>query len=226
MVGAVARDLRQRILQGEWAAGEALPAEGALAESFGVSRTVAREALRTLSGGGLVDIAQGRTARVRPPDALAAAANLQALLRRDHASLEQLLEVRAPLESEIASLAARRLTQSRREQLEHAVTALENAELINERADADIAFHVGLAEATGNPIFPLLLSTLTALMRELLGATLAHPTGRDRAAAGHRAILAPVVDGDAERARREMLNHLDAARHDLIQTRQEGPADV
>ena len=214
LVNSVAEAMRDRILSGQWRSGQTLAAEGDLAAAFGVSRNVAREGLRTLHGAGLVELAQGRRARVCPPSPEAAAVTLQGLLRGQTASLHHLLDVRAPLESEAAARAARRADPVALAAIEGEVERLETAALPAERVEADIAFHLRLAEASGNPILPLLLSTLVELMRQLLSATL-DSDGAQRAAAGHRTIMASLHAGDAEGARRQMLNHLDIARQDL-----------
>src|SRR5436190_8473641 len=81
-----------------------LPSQGELAASLGVSRTVLREAMKHLEAEGLVEIAQGRRIRVKPAGPQASMRTLDAMLRRTDGSLAHLLEVRRPLEGEIAAL--------------------------------------------------------------------------------------------------------------------------
>jgi len=63
----IAARLRDRIMQGDWTAGQPLPSQGAIADEFGVSRHTVRRALSRLSALGLIERAQGTVARVRQP---------------------------------------------------------------------------------------------------------------------------------------------------------------
>jgi GntR family transcriptional repressor for pyruvate dehydrogenase complex len=213
-VAVVLRELTERIASGRIPAGGGLPSEGELARAFDVSRTVIREAMRGLRAQGLVEVSRGRTPRVKPPDAQAAVASLELLLRRNQATLLQLAEVRQPLESEIAALAAARANDVHLLQLQRALDDLATRPTIDERVEADVRFHRILAEATGNPVFVLLLETLAELLRESRRKTLAY-SGVEYAAAGHRPILAAVAAHDPERARAAMDQHLQLAARDL-----------
>lgn len=71
-----------------------------------------------------------------------------------------------------------------------------------------------MAEATGNPVFHLLLKTVGGLMRRSRQETLAR-TGVERSLAGHVAILAAVVRHDPDAARQAMHEHLNNAENDL-----------
>jgi len=217
-VATVLKQLTHEIISGQFAPGTALPPEGELAKSHGVSRTVIREAMRGLRAHGLVEMSQGKPARVRPPDPKAAIASLEMLLRRNRASLLNLMEVRRPLESEIAALAAERANDEHLRQLEHTIHELAAASTSEQRIEADVKFHRVLGEATGNPVFVLLLETLAGFLRESRQKTLAH-SGVDLALQGHRAVLEAVCSRDSNKAREAMLEHLRRAARDLHQLR-------
>lgn len=218
MVATVLDQLINEIISGQFAPGTALPAEGELAKSHGVSRTVIREAMRCLRAQELVEMSQGRPARIRPPDPKAAIASLEMLLRRNRASLLNLVEVRRPLESEIAALAAERANDEHLRQLEQAIHELAAAPTSQQRIEADVKFHRILGEATGNPVFVLLLETLAGFLRESREKTLAY-SGVDLALQGHRAVFEAVRSRDGDKAREAMLEHLRLAARDLHQLR-------
>ncbi len=218
MVATVLDQLTDEIVSGDFAPGTALPPEGELANSHGVSRTVIREAMRSLRAHGLVEMSQGKPARVRPPDPKAAIASLEMLLRRNRASLLNLVEVRRPLESEIAALAAERANDEHLRQLEHAIHELAAAPTLEQRIEADVKFHRILGEATGNPVFVLLLETLAGFMRESREKTLAY-SGVEVALKGHRAVFEAVRLRDSDKAREAMLEHLRLATSDLQEVR-------
>ena len=214
MVATVLSGLTERIVQGDFDANGQLPSEGELAKSFGMSRTVVREAVRSLRAQGLVEVSQGRAPRVKPADSKATVASLRLLLRRNKATFLHLVEVRHPLEGEIAALAAERANDEHLRQLERAVHDLAAASPLEAGIEADVRFHRILAEATGNPVFVLLLETLADLLRESRQKTLVY-SGLEQALAGHRAILEAVRKCDPVKAREAMQQHLRLAARDL-----------
>ncbi len=210
----VLRRLTDHIVMGEFDPGGLLPSQGELAMSFGVSRTVIREAMRGLCAQGLAEVSQGRPPRVKPPDSTAAVASLRLLLRRNSATLLHVVEVRQTLECRIASLAAELANDEHLRQLERALHDLAAASPLEARIEADIRFHRILAEATGNPVFVLLLETMAEFMQESRQRTLAY-SGVEQALVGHRAIFAAVRDHDPIKAREAMQEHLRLAARDL-----------
>lgn len=214
MVATVLENLRERIIAGAFGPDGPLPPEGDLATGYGVSRTVIREAMRSLRAQGLVEVAQGKLPRVKPPAPETVISSLDTLLRRSQGSLLQLLETRRPLEGEIAALAAERATADHLRQLQQAIDDQQTAATSEGRIEADLRFHRVLAEATGNPVFGLLLETLAGLLRSSRKQTLAH-SGVEHALLGHRAILKALKAKDSAKARAEMLEHLRLAEIDL-----------
>ena len=112
----VAEQIEKRILDGELRVGDRLPTERELAEQFQVSRTAVREAMKILAQKGLVDMRPGRGTIV-VDGARAAMENSIGLLMKmksgEVGSSDNLVEVRAILETEIAALAAARATEKR-----------------------------------------------------------------------------------------------------------------
>jgi len=139
---------------------------------------------------------------------------LGALLARGENSLLRLVEVRRPLETEIASLAAERAAPGDVAALEEAIREMLSAGSMEARVEADLRFHDRLAAATGNPVFQILLATMAELMHRSRRQTLAR-SGVDAAVEGHRAVLAAVARHDPQAARQTMLDHLAKAERDL-----------
>ena len=174
-----------------------------LAGQFGVSRTVIREAMRLLSAQGLVQLSHGRRATVAHPSPDASVEALGALLKRSKATPLDLVEVRQALEGEIAALATTRAKDEDIRALEEACQALKTATRLEDMVRADVAFHVRLAEATGNPCFVHIMQTLRALFLESVRQT-QDSTGKNV----HDPILAAVKSGNPTRARQAMLKHI------------------
>ncbi|MEC5386206.1 FadR/GntR family transcriptional regulator [Uliginosibacterium sp. H3] len=167
LASLVARELIQRIDRGELRPGDRLPSERELMQTYGVSRTVVREATSSLRSAGRIATQQGRGAFVmasvgpvaRPFSVLPA----QSAASKD--SQLAVLEVRIGLETEAAAQAARRRTPEALEAIKQAwqslSIALDGGSSGVRRKDRE--FHLAIARATNNVYFADLLSSLTAL---------------------------------------------------------------
>lgn len=203
----VVEALRGEILSGGWAPGSSLPAEGELCATFGVSRTVIREAIRTLRTQGLVEVSQGRRPWIKPAEPQAAVETLLAYLQRGQHTGEHILEVRTTLETEIARLAAVRAEPSQLHAMQTVVREQREGRSLEETVQTELRFHALLAAAAGNPLFELLRAALSGLLRQSQSArvTLA---GHQRAAREHQAILTALERRDPEAACQAMREHL------------------
>src|SRR5919204_5122439 len=101
----------------------ALPSEAALTQEFKVSRPVVREALRSLAARGIIEIANGKGARVMPITSHLMREYFDRAVRFKHASLIELMEVRRGIEIQSALLAAQRRTPEDVAELERVVAA-------------------------------------------------------------------------------------------------------
>ena len=213
LVEQTAEQLRRKILDGEFAPGEELPSELTLVETMGVSRTVVRGATQALRSQGLITGSQGRRARVTQPDPGHAIDSLHTLLHRSDVSVLNLIEVRLPLESEIAELAARRIADTDLQSLDEAMAELAGAQTREAVAEADMRFHRLLAEATRNQILLLIFEALSQLVvaSRLREFSESH---RDYVYKMHKSILDAVRRGEAEKAGSLMREHItNAAQH-------------
>src|SRR5918999_332987 len=138
-------DLERRILSGELRAGERLPTEGELGQELGVSRTVIRDAIRTLTTRRLVRVRHGFGMEVAPPSDLPLAHALADLLMRSDVSVGEVLEARAALDRQLAPLAAAAATDDDVErmngQLERFATAAASGDA-PEAQEAHLEFHL------------------------------------------------------------------------------------
>ncbi|MDE2571106.1 MAG: FadR family transcriptional regulator, partial [bacterium] len=103
--------LQQRVLSGELSVGSRLPTESELCEMFQVSRTVIRDALRTLTAMGLISVEHGRGISVTQPNDRSAGAAMAILLLRSELTIGEILDARSVVETELCSLAARYATE-------------------------------------------------------------------------------------------------------------------
>ena len=210
LVTRTARRLEQAILSGRLASGDQLPSEREISAEMGVSRSVVREALGRLASLGLVRSVHGSGTRVEAPSGKPIAAGYQILLRRGEVRLADVAAVRLPLETSIAAEAARRRGDDHLARLEAAQAALADPRgSLEAHVRADLDFHAILAEATGNPLFGIVLTPI----QELLIETRRRTVGRHGAALAHdhhARILDAVRAGDPVAAAEAMRAHLEA----------------
>ena len=231
----VAQHITEQVLTGALERGMQLPAERILAEQYGVSRTVIREAIRSLVSKGMMEIRSGSGTYVRGPDAAAATESMSMLLRLHHGNgpiaYQKALEIRRVLEVEIAGLAAERATTADLALLEAEMVRLREAEHDREAFIlSDVAFHGALAAATRNELFVVVLNSIADVMREVRRLGFETSVGFTSALHYHSLLLEAIRATDAQAARRIMGEHLVDSGQILRQgleieaTRQQAPA--
>lgn len=209
-VSEVVQALEDKILQGGLAPGDPLPSEREISAQMGVSRTVVREAIGRLASLGLVRSIHGSGTRVETPTGRQISVGFERLLRWSDCRLEDLAEVRLPLETSIAASAALHRTENHLEMLDETQQVLgDPGRSLKAHVKADLEFHAILAEATGNPIFQMVLSPIQELLIESRRQTLGSH-GAELAHRHHARILAAVREGDAQRASQAMREHIEA----------------
>lgn len=215
LVEDVSDQLAGAIRSGGLAMDGLLPSERHLAEQFGVSRPVVREATKRLELQGLVEVRQGVGIRVvdRLHAPVSAAARL--LLPDEAERVRQSLEVRLALEPEIARRAAERASASDLATLRTLHSSLESAGDLAAAMECDLAFHRELARLSGNEIFGLMLDSIADLGRESRRATMS-AAGIERAIGQHAAVLACLENRDGAGAEKAMRLHIESAVADLL----------
>jgi DNA-binding FadR family transcriptional regulator len=200
-------------------AGASLPSELQTSSQLRVSRSVVREAYRSLSSAGLVEIANGRSPRVGQITNRSLIQLVQHALSTRQASAAQILELRGPIEEYAAELAARHRTAEDVKELRAAVAALRTAVTPVVKTDAyikaDLRFHEIIGRATNNPMFSVVVSALRYSMGESIRVSLAGRRSRaelQRVIRTHGRIVDAIEAGRARDARRLMAKHFAEAR--------------
>lgn len=210
----VASSISREIARGRLKPGDQLPTVQALAETFGVSRNVVREAIARLGSEGLVWSQQGRGAFVSE-------APKSTVLKIDHAApqdgdaFRSLFELRGALEVRAASLAADRRTEEDFEAMRLALATMTAAPYGSVAwLDADLDFHRAIAAATCNDYLVQCIGFVADRVREsILAAGDQHPS-EDMAQATlseHDRILAAIEAQDGIEAQWAMQAHLNGA---------------
>jgi GntR family transcriptional repressor for pyruvate dehydrogenase complex len=216
----IAAALGDEISSGRLRHGDRLPTEQFLAENFGVSRNVVREAIASLRSQGLVQSRQGLGAFVSLPqettEPLGQASASAQLLEGDN-TIRNMFEVRAALESQAAALAAINMTPRKLAAIRDAVERMRfTGEPTAATVNADLDFHRAVAAAAGNDYLESMIRTVLDPMRPLIAANFARHgpmfgniphAARDE----HEALVQAFIDKDAALARRLMGEHIVSA---------------
>jgi GntR family transcriptional repressor for pyruvate dehydrogenase complex len=212
----IVQQIEESILKGELTPGSQLPAERELAEQFGVSRTAVREAIKALQEKGLVDAFPGRGTFVTNGTSNSMRRSLDRIIKGGESDgLAYLVEVREMLEPEIAALAATRADYEDLAAMREAVDVMDNAQWSSEAfIEADLDFHLALAEAAANPIVLSLIDSIVGLLREQRLRISRVEGGPERGQQYHRSILEAIERHDAQGARAAMQAHLWQVRED------------
>lgn len=213
LAARVADKLLHKIRQDGLAPGTRLPSEQAMAQHFGCSRTVLREALALLKADGIVSSRKGSGAYVCATERAPAH---DALTEQSVQSLLNLIEVRRGLEAETAALAAQRRTPGQLADIEHALRRIGEAVAGGSSGvEEDVRFHLSIAEATGNPYWVKFLEMFAEPARSAVKVTRANEARRadfsSQVRQEHEKIVAAIAAGDAAAARAAASEHMEHA---------------
>jgi DNA-binding FadR family transcriptional regulator len=214
----VAERIGTGIIRGDVAPGRSLPSETRICEMMGVSRTAVREAIRILSGKGLVESRAKSGTRVRPPEQWNQFDPDILRWQFDTADLAtylvKLFRLRTAVEPMAAACAATAATAGDLAQIRAAADAMAAAESNEAWVSADIDLHRSIHIATRNEFFwPIAQIFDTALRRSF---TLAAPGDhRPRAIVEHRRVMETIADRDPKSAHQAMAQLIVHAAGDL-----------
>lgn len=202
---SLAQDIGARILNGEFAPGTLLPNEAEWCESFGVSRTAVREAIKMLMAKGLIQSRPKIGSRVLPRaqwnlldrDVLAwycAAANPVHFL-------VHMQQVREILEPETAALAAANRDAAQLVEIEAAFQQMAEAKTLSAWNTADVRFHQAILLAAGNELLVPLGLVIESALGSMFTYTASQRGDIGRTLPGHRKIMLAIRAQKPEAAR-------------------------
>ena len=217
----VTRELGRRIVGGHYAEGQLIEDETRLAERFGVSKPVIREAVKLLVGKGLLHVRRGSGTRVRrranwallDDDVLAW--HLSADLKPDF--LRQLMEVRCMIEPKAAAWAAQYGTAGQLGAIAEAQRKMERDALsIEDFIVADAKFHRAILRASNNEILCAMEGVIYSALLSSIRITNADPRKNKTSIPFHQKVMRAILDRNSKAAEQSMLHHLDDTQGRLV----------
>lgn len=212
----VFQQMRQLLAQGKWQSGERIPGENDLCQLFGVSRITIRQALQQLTSLGLIETRPGKGRYVCQPEIGQLMEQLTPAVYLDADSMRQVNEFREMMDTWSAQQAACRASAEDIARLEENYQAMvccaREADWQN-FAQLDVQFHMYVGDATGNS----LIRRTYHILHDVLCSCMVRIVERmgDTALSYHRQLIDAIAAGDAARAERIALRHLENNREFL-----------
>jgi GntR family transcriptional repressor for pyruvate dehydrogenase complex len=193
--------------------GQPIPSEQTFALQMGVSRAVVREAFRSLATVGVIEVGNGRRARVGGIDDTVLPIILNHAVLTDQVSVQQIYDVRRAIELRTVGLAALRRIPAEAEEILVLTQRMERDFDTPEKVkESDIAFHEAIARASRNPLFALIVSAFRVITEKTwhIGWS-SRPTDAERHAnvLCHRRIAEAIGRQNAREAEALMAEHFD-----------------
>lgn len=207
----IAGKLRARITDGALQPGDQLPGHRDLAAEFGVSLSSAREAISMLVGDGLIETRAGRGTFVAEPSRLPARAGEAPHVDITREEIEELIEARELLGLSIVAMAAERASAAQIARLRQAVERMQEAVADPDLyPEADVGFHLALAEAAGNRFLVKAVEDIRELLRRDIelsaGAGIRRFGSLQYSVDSHSALVDAIEAGDPDAARRVLFD--------------------
>jgi GntR family transcriptional repressor for pyruvate dehydrogenase complex len=215
---SIIRQIREALFSGKLTPGDFLGSEITLAQQFGVSRMAARDALRSLSAMGIVEIRMGSRGgawvTTGNPERMVDAMAIQ--LRLIGVSSEELLEAQGAMSVVAAELAAGRATAQDVERMRQAARATEDAGIDPQAfTESSLRFHETVVEASQNRVLVAQFRALETVLGPLLVAN-TNPEVAQRVIKSNASLLDAIVAGDAEAAGQVMRKRVAGIRTKLL----------
>jgi GntR family transcriptional regulator, transcriptional repressor for pyruvate dehydrogenase complex len=206
----IVQQVEESVHKGTLKTGDKLPPEREMAEQFGVSRTAVREAVKALREKGLVEAYPGRGTFIMDASPNTIRLSLDRMMKTGQGEgSAYLAEVREMMEPEIAAMAAARADGEDVAAMRESVAVMDGAKEDPEAyIEADLDFHLALAEAAANPIILSLIDSIVGLLREQRMGIFQVEGGPERGQYHHKKILEAVEHRDPAGAREAMKAHM------------------
>lgn len=215
-IGAITRHIREHDLM----PGDRLPSEANLSKELDVSRTVVREAFRSLAAMRIIDLAAGKRATVANLDHGAMGLMIEHGVHTDQISIQHIYDVRRTIETRVVTLAALRRSEAEAGAIVALARVMREAETDPARLmQSDLDFHLALARASRNPVFALIVGAFQGITRQTWPIGWRSRTTfevRERMLRAHEEIAEAVAGGDPARAVAAMERHFDESVRVLV----------
>ncbi|WNC74024.1 FadR/GntR family transcriptional regulator [Thalassotalea psychrophila] len=195
--------------------GNKLPSESYFIELLNVSRTVVREAFKSLNAMSIIKMSAGKKAEVGEFDDYVIGIMLSHALRTEQINVQQIWDARRAIEIRTAELAAIHHTEQQANQITTIVKNMRlNVSNLEQMTKYDIEFHKLIAQASKNPILPVLVGSLSNAINETNPVLWRVRTTKEQQSSVvklHETIADAIIKSDPDAAKQAMEDHFDNA---------------
>lgn len=205
----IVREIQELVVSKKLEPGQKLPSERDLAERFGVSRSILREALGVLRQRGLVDISPGRATVVTNPGLDSIQNTIALLIQLRNVSLVELCDARLLIEPQLAWRAAS-LPKSvdMRKLIELGEKLVATSGEPHEHVRVDLQFHREIATLAGHGVFFAIVDAVWEPVSRSMILGVWEPNAIEASDEHHMSILEGIVERKPEQARQAMVEHI------------------
>jgi GntR family transcriptional repressor for pyruvate dehydrogenase complex len=203
--------LYEMIATGNFQPGQKLPSQDELARQLGVSRNTLREAIHKLSAMGLLSSHQGVGTVVESPHPAGYLSALSGQFLLDSLSVREFIEARICIERTTVRLAVTRADDHAVQRLQRIIADQKQAIKNNDNKEftrQDAAFHLELAQLSGNRVLMKFLQTIHDMLHRFIGEVSQLPGAVQDALRFHMRVTDAIAAKDADRAEHELVSHL------------------
>lgn len=205
----IMKQIKDIVKSGELKRGDKLPSERELALRLNVSRTSVREAIKALETLGLVESKHGGGNYIKNDfeDILLEPLSIAFMLLGSNNS--EILELRKVIEPEVASMAAKNITENEIKELENIIEKLSKTTDSKICASLDKEFHYVIAKASKNHLLSTIVFSVSSLIEEYIDESKMYEIDREKVINDHKIILEAIISHDSKKAFIEAKNHLN-----------------
>ena len=220
VVSEVLSQLLTYLVSNNLGPGDKLPSERALSEYLGIGRTSVREAVKSLHMLGIVEVHQGDGTYLRSTDSAVLPQILEWGLILGQPRTHDLVEAREYLEVFVARRAAENITAEGTARLEACIERMQRAEAsgrIQDFVEADVEFHLHIADLAGNSVFIDMLRSIRVLLHVWITRAI-ESEGLADVVQQHEKVAAAIAAGDVDGADHAMHAHIKSAGERLLKS--------
>lgn len=211
----VAEKIKQYIKDNRMEKGSKLPSERKLAEVFGTSRNVIREALKLLVEKKVIEVREKSGAYVLSVDEADILEAVKKEFMMDSMNVENVMYLRTILEPSVLELCVEHITPEQIENLRKINGEMRETHEVEEFAKCNIRFHEAMAEATGNSaLYAVMCLLYNVIGEKIFRLPYTGESTRADTLKEHDQLIDAFEDGDLKRAKRVMKRHLNTAEAD------------
>ncbi|MCI9148955.1 MAG: FadR family transcriptional regulator [Lachnospiraceae bacterium] len=213
----IANKLEEMIIDGKFTMEQRLPSEQSLANDFGVSRPVVREAMKILKERGLIIQKNGEGTFICEPDSELVTETINRIVHLKKIDVSDIFSVRINLETMAAAQAVQNASEEGFDELQAINDQMRrNKDDVEKRTQDDVLFHRKIAQLSGNLLLEVFVESMASLVTKVVKYTLDYKVGNEEGIDYHDRIIQVLRSRNIAEARKVLRLHLESSQRNYI----------